>query len=66
MVLIGLAGRVAALTLIGLTGIYYQTHVFDMTAYVLTFSLVWVLLMGTGKFSVWRGDEDWVNRYDGA
>ena len=66
MVLSGLAGRVAALTLIGLAGIFYKTHAFDMTAYVLTFSLVWVLLMGTGKFSVWRGDEDWVNRYDGA
>ncbi len=66
MVLIGLAGRVAALALIGLAGIYYLSHAFDITAVILTFSLVWILLMGTGKYSVWRGDEDWVNRYDGA
>ncbi len=66
LILAGMAGRIAALALIGLLGLYYLTHTFDLAAYVLFFSTVWIMLLGTGSYSLWRRDEDWVNRYDGA
>jgi len=25
-----------------------------------------VLLLGTGRFSLWQEDDHWLNRYDGA
>lgn len=66
MVLTGMAGRIGALILIGLFGIYYLNHSFNMTGYVLVIGLVWILLLGSGRYSLWQGDEAWVNRYDGA
>jgi len=66
MVLTGMAGRIGALILIGLSGIYYLNHPFNMTGYILVTGLVWILLLGSGRYSLWQGDEAWVNRYDGA
>jgi CDP-diacylglycerol--glycerol-3-phosphate 3-phosphatidyltransferase len=66
MLLAGFVGRTVALVLLGLAGVYYQYQVFDLMAYVLTCSLVWLLLLGTGSFSLSRADENWIHRYDGA
>lgn len=66
MILAGLAGRVFALVLILLLGWHYQTESFGLNAYILISSTVWVMLLGTGRYSLLRHDEDWVNRYDGA
>ena len=66
LVLFGIAGRIAALVLIGLLGILSMDIVLNTTGLVLLFGTVWLLLMGTGHYSLWRRDEDWVNRYDGT
>jgi len=66
MLLTGVAGRVATLVLIGLLGWYYMSNPLDLIGYLLIFSVIWSMLLGTGRFSLWQGDSDWVNRYDGA
>jgi CDP-diacylglycerol--glycerol-3-phosphate 3-phosphatidyltransferase len=66
LILAGAGGRIAALILVGLLGFYYQTRSVDLAAGIAVFSTVWILLLGTGRYSLWRRDEDWVNRYDGA
>jgi CDP-diacylglycerol--glycerol-3-phosphate 3-phosphatidyltransferase len=66
MILAGVAGRIVALVLILLLGRYYQTDTFGLGASILVFACVWIMLLGTGHYSLWRRDEDWVNRYDGA
>ncbi|MCF7797599.1 MAG: CDP-alcohol phosphatidyltransferase family protein [Lentisphaeria bacterium] len=66
MILVGVAGRIGALALIGFMGWHYLSHPILLSDYLAIFSLVWLLLLGTGKFSLWQWDEDWVNRYDGT
>lgn len=66
LVFAGLSGRAAALMLIVLLGFYYREHAFGVAGMILTFSTVWVMLLGTGHYSLWRPDEDWINRYDGV
>lgn len=65
-ILVGCAGRIAALALIGFMGWHYLSHPILLPDYFLIFSTIWILLLGTGKFSLWQWDHDWVNRYDGA
>lgn len=66
MILAGFAGRIAALILIGFLGWHYLGHPLLLADYLLIFSVIWLLLLGTGKFSLWQWDQDWVNRYDGV
>jgi len=66
LILLGIAGRVAALVLVLLLGWYYLSHSLDLIDHVLLFSVIWLLLLGSGRFSLWQGDDDWVNRYDGV
>ena len=66
MVLLGVAGRYFSLLLIGLLGWYYITNPLMAVDYVLFCSLVWLLLLGTGRFSLWQEDDYWINRYDGT
>jgi len=65
-VLLGLAGRVAALVLVSLLGIHYLEIPLDTSGTLLLLSLVWVMSLGTGAYNLWTWDENWVNRYDGA
>lgn len=30
------------------------------------FSATWIMLLGSGRFSLWQGDDHWVERHDGA
>ena len=30
------------------------------------FSAIGILLLGCGRYSLWQGDDHWVNRQDGA
>ncbi len=66
LILSGILARVAALVLIGLSGFYFMKHVMDITGICLMVSTIWMLLLGSGRYSLWKWDEDWVNRYDGA
>lgn len=62
LILLGIMGRAAALALILLIGWMNSSQ---LSSLILPIS-VWILVLGTGHFSLWTWDEDWVNRYDGA
>ena len=62
LILLGIMGRATALVLILLIGWINSSH---LNSLVLPMS-VWILVLGTGHFSLWTWDDDWVNRYDGA
>ncbi|MDT8398631.1 MAG: CDP-alcohol phosphatidyltransferase family protein [Pseudomonadales bacterium] len=66
LILAGLAGRVGALLLIVLLAWHYPGPPISIAAYLLIFSSIWLLLLGTGRFSLWQWDDGWVKRYDGA
>jgi CDP-diacylglycerol--glycerol-3-phosphate 3-phosphatidyltransferase len=64
LVLLGSAGRVGALiVLLLLAGSAVSLTVLSIA---LLCSGVWLLLLGTGRFSLWQWDDVWVNRQDGA
>jgi len=65
-VLIGFIGRLSAVVLATLLGWHYLSHPVNIADVILLCSVIWIMLMGTGRFSFWKWDEDWVNRYDGA
>ena len=66
MLMLGIAGRYFSLILVSLLGWYYMTNPLQPVDYVLFCSVVWLLLLGTGRFSLWTEDDHWLNRYDGA
>jgi len=66
LLLAGILARVSALVLIVLSGFYFMRHSMDFTGVCLMVSTIWMLLLGSGRYSLWKWDEDWVNRYDGA
>lgn len=64
LLLIGWAGRVGALIILfALTS--YPIAINSLTATILC-STVLLLLLGSGRFSLWQWDDVWVNRRDGA
>jgi CDP-diacylglycerol--glycerol-3-phosphate 3-phosphatidyltransferase len=65
MIAAGVAGQAGALLLLLLLAWQAPDGDFDLTAYVVIFSAVWILLLGTGRFSLWRRDAHWINRHDG-
>lgn len=66
LILLGIAGRAGCLLLIGLLAWHYSGSSLLSIDYVLFCSVVWLMLLGTGRFSLWQEDDRWVNRYDGA
>ncbi|MEX0964013.1 MAG: CDP-alcohol phosphatidyltransferase family protein [Pseudohongiellaceae bacterium] len=66
MIVLGFAGRYFSLILVSLLGWYYMSNALLAVDYVLFCSVIWLLLLGTGRFSLWQEDDHWLNRYDGA
>ncbi len=66
VILFGYAGRIGALILLLFAGEYFDHLPSPVLSTSLLFTLSWLLLLGTGRFSVWQGDDDWVKRYEGA
>ena len=64
LVLLGSMGRIGALIILLLLGIY-PVPITGLNIALLC-SSVWVLVLGTGRFSLWQWDDLWVNRHDGA
>lgn len=62
LVLFGIAGRVGALMLLLLLSWHYPADHLGLLGYTIIVSVVWLLLLGTGRFSLWQGDDRWVNR----
>lgn len=63
--LLGLAGRVSALILLVLVTFFQGDGQVDVIVTAIIFSSVWLMLLGTGRFSLWQWDDHWVNRRDG-
>ena len=62
----GLAARAAALVLLLLLAGFFPDRPLDAVVGTLIFCVVWIMLLGSGRFSLWQGDEVWIKRYDGA
>ena len=66
MVLLGVAARYFCLLLVGLLGWFYIENPMQPVDYALFCCVVWCMLLGSGRFSLWQEDDHWINRYDGA
>lgn len=66
LILLGIMGRSAALALLLLIGWNNPSQLISLIDYLILPITVWILVLGTGHFSLWSWDDDWVNRYDGA
>ncbi|MCI5105817.1 MAG: CDP-alcohol phosphatidyltransferase family protein [Pseudomonadales bacterium] len=66
MIVLGIAGRAACLAMIGLLATYYAQIDSGSVEAMLFCLIVWVMLLGTGRFSLWQPDQQWLHRYDGA
>ena len=66
MILFGVNGRFFAIILSCLLCWCFITYDIQVLDGVLLVSVIWVMQFGTGKFSLWVWDDNWVNRYDGA
>jgi CDP-diacylglycerol--glycerol-3-phosphate 3-phosphatidyltransferase len=65
MTFFGLAGRVGALLVVVLVAVLQGDKPVDAITAIIIFSGVWLMLLGTGRFSLWQWDDQWVNRRDG-
>lgn len=66
LMLTGLAGRLGAGLCLVLLGWPSNDCSMDFSAVVLIFIASWILVLGTGRYSLWQWGDTWVARYDGA
>lgn len=66
LIALGCAGRVGALILIAVLSENFPSGYGVVISYLLIFSASWILLLGTGRCSLWSWGEEWIQRYDGA
>ena len=66
LIITGIIGRIGAVVLSIVLGFYFQDQMLSTNVIVLLFCIIWIMMLGTGYFSLYKRDEDWVNRYDGA
>lgn len=66
LILLGLAGRLGALLLMLWLSQNFQSTAVTVSDAVLVLSISWILLLGTGRYSLRKWGEDWLTRYDGA
>lgn len=65
LILFGIGARLGALLVLLLLALSSPQTV-GVTTTLLLFSTTWIMLLGSGRFSLWQGDDYWVNRHDGA
>ncbi len=65
-ILLGIGGRAACVLLIGWLGWNYSGSTLLAIDYALICCVVWLMLLGTGRFSLWQEDDRWINRHDGS
>ena len=66
LILTGFGARIGALLLVLLWAWQVPFAVTSPLFLTLLFSTVGVLLLGSGRFSLWQGDDHWIARHDGA
>jgi len=64
MLATGLAARFSAMTV--LIVLAWTAPQLSSAVLVLLFASILLLLLGSGSYSLWNADDDWVNRQDGA
>lgn len=64
LMLCGVLGRAGALMVLVL--IAWTAPALSLAVSVLLYATIAIVLLGCGHFSLWQGDDDWVNRQDGA
>ena len=65
LILLGVGARLGALLALALLALLPPQEV-STIATILLFSATWIMLLGSGRFSLWQGDDHWVERHDGA
>lgn len=65
LVLFGVGARLGALLALILIALLPPESVTTAST-VFLFSAIWIMLLGSGRFSLWHGDDHWVERHDGA
>jgi phosphatidylglycerophosphate synthase len=66
LIALGCAGRAGALILIAVLSENFPGGYGVVASYLLIFSASWILLLGTGRCSLWPWGDEWIQRYDGA
>ena len=66
LILLGILGRLSSLALILVLDWHYLMYPVGLPDITMLFCVVWVMSLGTGRYSLWQWDEKWVHRYDGA
>lgn len=65
LIVLGVGARLGALAVLILLALFPPQSL-GTTTTILLFSAVWIMLLGSGRFSLWQGDDHWVERHDGA
>jgi CDP-diacylglycerol--glycerol-3-phosphate 3-phosphatidyltransferase len=65
LILVGAGARIASFLLILFCAYLMNTHG-EWYQLLILFVSSWLLLLGPGNYVVWRGDDIWINRQDGA
>ena len=66
LILLGCGARIAAVGVLLLLALQPMQQDFSPMFIVFLFSTCWIALLGSGRFSLWQGDDIWVERHDGA
>lgn len=65
MVILGVAGRVGSLMAVSIVTYVFGSAIVNPVTATIVCTGAWLMLLGTGRFSVWQWDDEWVNRRDG-
>ncbi|MES2603307.1 MAG: CDP-alcohol phosphatidyltransferase family protein [Pseudomonadota bacterium] len=66
LILLGVAGRASAIALLFLLNWYPGFDFSSVTGAAAVFAAIWILMLGTGRYTLWQRDGDWMNRQDGS
>lgn len=65
MIILGLVARLGAVIIVITLAFVHGENPIDNVTALIIFSSVWLMLLGSGDFSLWQWDDHWVNRRDG-
>tara|TARA_R110002167_G_scaffold47967_1_gene141744 strand:- start:30133 stop:31287 length:1155 start_codon:yes stop_codon:yes gene_type:complete len=65
LITFGFGARLGALLALILIALLPPEHISAVST-IFLFSATWIMLLGSGRFSLWQGDDHWVERQDGA
>ncbi len=66
LVLLGCGARIAAVSTLLILALQAIQFTVSLELISLILCSCWIALLGSGKFSLWLGDDIWVERHDGA